>query len=98
MTTQQELLIVNPVFVGLTRPPMVLGVTMDYLGLTVILSLSSFILFATPWYLLMLLPMHVIGVIACAIDQHIFSLLLKRLSCQNVANKKYWGCQSYAPY
>jgi len=95
---KEELLLVNPLFVGLTRPPMMFGVTMDYLGISVMVSLCGFILFSSPLYLLIYLPLHVVGVIACLIDHNIFRLMFKKLNCLNVPNKRIWGCQSYEPY
>jgi type IV secretion system protein VirB3 len=99
MATEKEAtLMISPVFVGLTRPPMLLGVTMDYLGITIMIALCGFILLSNPLYLLIDIPLHVMGVIACAIDHNIFRLLFKKLDCLNVPNKRIWGCQSYAPY
>ena len=89
---------INPLFVVLTRSPMLLGVTMDYLGISIMLALCGFILFSSPVYLLIYIPLHVFGVIACAIDHNIFRLLIKKLECLNVLNKGIWGCQSYEPY
>ena len=98
MCEQEEALLIHPVFVSLTRPSMIFGVTMDYFGISVIISLCSFILFSSPLYLLMYLPLHVMGVIVCAIDHNIFRLMVKKLECLTVQNKKVWGCQSYEPY
>lgn len=95
---REETLDISQVFVGLTRPSMMLGVTMDYLGISVLTSLCGFILFSSPLYLLLYLPLHVVGVIACAIDHNIFRLLLKKTECLPVTNKKIWGCQSYEPF
>ena len=98
MHDQEEKLEISPLFVGLTRPPMMLGVTMDYLGISIMISLCGFILFSSPLYLLLLLPLYVVGVIACAIDNNIFRILFKNIECLNVPNKRIWGCQSYEPY
>lgn len=98
MREKEEALTINPLFVGLTRPPMMFGVTMDYLGISVMISLCGFILFSSPLYLLTYLPLHVVGSIACAIDHNIFRLLFKKLDCLNVPNKRLWSCQSYEPY
>lgn len=89
---------INPLFVVLTRPPMLLGITMDYLGISVMVALCGYILFSSPVYLLIYIPLHIFGVIACAIDHNIFRLLIKKLECLNVPNKGIWGCQSYEPY
>lgn len=98
MHEKEELLAISPLFVGLTRPPMMFGVTMDYLGISVMIALCGFILFSSPLYLLIYIPLHVMGVIACAIDHNIFRLMFKKLECLNVPNKRIWGCQSYEPY
>ncbi len=98
MSTSEEDLMINPLFVALTRPPMLLGVTMDYLGLNVMVALCGFIAFSSPLFLIMVLPLHMLGVMVCAIDHNIFRLLYTRLHCQTVPNKSRWGCQSYEPY
>ncbi len=98
MDEQEATLDISPLFVGLTRPPMLFGVTFDYLGISLMIALCGFILFSSPLYLGLYLPLHVVGVLACAIDHNIFRLLLKKLECLNVPNKRIWGCQSYAPY
>ena len=98
MAERETPLDISPIFVGLTRPPMMWGVTLEYMGISVMIAVCGFILFATPFFLLLLIPLHVVGVIACSIDQHIFRLLFTTLHCLNVPNKRIWGCQSYEPY
>ena len=98
MQDQDEALDISQLFVGLTRPPMLFGVTMDYLGISIMIALCGFILFSSPLYLLTYLPLHVVGLMACAIDHNMFRLMLKKLECLNVPNKSIWGCQSYEPY
>ena len=98
MRDKKEILAINPLFVGLTRPPMMFGVTMEYLGISIMIALCGFILFSSPLYLLTYIPLHIVGVIACAVDHSIFKLLFKKLECLNVPNKRIWDCQSYEPY
>ena len=95
---KEESLDISPLFVGLTRPPMMFGVTMDYLGISIMVALCGFILFSSPLYLFLYIPLHVFGAIACAIDPNIFRLIIKNTECLNTPNKKIWGCQSYEPY
>ncbi len=94
----EEMLDINVVFVGLTRPPMLFGVTMDYLAISAMITLCGFIITFSPIYLFLYVPLHVVGAIACAIDPNIFRVLVKKLGCLNVPNKRIWGCQSYEPY
>ncbi|MBU0455994.1 MAG: VirB3 family type IV secretion system protein [Pseudomonadota bacterium] len=91
----EELLRINPVFSGLTRPPMMMGITMDYLSLCILFVISLFILLNSLTYLLIYLPLHAIGWLACKVDPNIFRILLKRIEFTNVPNKKWWRCQSY---
>ena len=95
---KQVPLLINPLFVGLTRPAMIWGVSMEYWGGISMFTLCGYILFLSPVFLLLYLPLHTLGVVACAIDPHIFRLLLKRCDCLPVVNRRLWGCQSYAPY
>lgn len=93
-----EDLIVNKLFVGLTRPPMLLGVTFNYLGIGGMIALCGFVLFSSPLYLFSYFPLHLVGMTACAMDPNIFSLFYCKLNCLNVPNYTIWGCQSYEPY
>lgn len=94
----QETLHISPIFAGLTRPPMVMGVTMDYISLCFILVLALFILFNSFTYLVFYIPLHMGGWMLCKIDHNIFRILIKKSEFINVANKKIWGCQSYEAF
>lgn len=94
----EEKLAISPLFTGLTRPPMIMGVTLDYISICFLLTIVAFIGANSPFYLLLYLPLHVFGWVACKIDVNIFRIILKRLECQNVPNRKIWGCQSYEPF
>ncbi len=95
---KEELLSINPLFLGLTRAPMMMGVTMDYLGLSLIGVMCGFILFSSPFCLLMYFPLHIFGVVVCAVDHNFFRLLLKNLECLTIPNYAVWGCQCYEPF
>lgn len=95
--TETELTI-NSLFVGLTRPPMIFGITMDFFIMSILIIWCGLLLSSSPLCLLVYIPLHIIGVIACAVDHNIFQLFFKKLECWNVPNKGIWGCQSYEPY
>ncbi len=95
---QQAPLEMSPLFVGLTRPAMLWGVSMEYLGISAMITLCGYILFLSPLFLLLYIPLHIFGVIVCAIDHHIFRLIYKKTECLPVRNKSLWGCQCYEPY
>jgi type IV secretion system protein VirB3 len=86
-----------PLFVALTRPPMMLGVTQTFFILNFIPCFCFLIL--TKNLVLSLgvfLILHVVGVMGTSFDDHFFEVLLGRfdLSCPN---KSIWGCHSYDP-
>ncbi|MCB1827843.1 MAG: VirB3 family type IV secretion system protein [Coxiellaceae bacterium] len=85
----------SPVYLALTRPAMMIGVTVECLSICFMFAISAFILTNSFRYLLLYFPLHGIGWIACKIDHHIFRLFSKRWECQPVPNKSLWGCQSY---
>jgi type IV secretion system protein VirB3 len=98
MRNTEAQLTINTLFVGLTRPPMIFGLTMNYFFISILIIWFEFLLFSSPLYLLTYVPLHVAGVIACAIDHNIFQLFFKKLECWDVPNKGIWGCQTYEPY
>jgi len=89
---------ISLVFTGLSKPPMVLGVTIEYLFIVSIIPIFIVSFTGSALWLLMLVPFHLLGWILCRIDAHIFRILLKRLACTATPNNKLWGCQSYEPY
>ncbi len=89
---------ISPIFTGLTRPPMMLGITVDYLFVCFLSSYGLFMLTSKPLFLIGYIPMHIFGWIVCKIDPNFFRVLMKKIECPNVRNKKIWGCQSYEPF
>jgi type IV secretion system protein VirB3 len=83
-------------FVGLTRPQMLLGVTYGYLIVNAVVTTELFLLFKSPWVLLAALFVHLIGWLGCLRDPRIFDLwLVKVQRCPRVRNYRIWGCNSY---
>lgn len=94
---QQEIH-VHPLFVVLTRPAMMLGVTLNYFCVCVLMALCVFILADNFIYLACYIPMHIVGWLACKWDVNFFQILFKALECSYSPNKKYWGCHAYEPF
>ena len=94
----EEQLHISPIFTGLTRPPMVMGVTLDYMSISFMIAICGFIMAGNILYMVLYLPLHIFGWVACKIDHNIFRILFKKLECLNTPNKKIWGCQSYEPF
>lgn len=95
---REETIHCSPIFTGLTRPPMILGVTADYLFICFMLSYGVFMLSSNPWFCLLYIPLDLFGWIACKFDPNIFRVMMKMTKCPAVRNKKLWGCKSYEPY
>ncbi len=98
MTAQPTSISCHCVCVALTRPAMVMGVSLTYMGCIMMSVMSGFILFKSLWVLLWLIPLQLVGMAVCAIDHHIFDLLLGYGYLFNAANQRLWGCHSYEPY
>lgn len=88
----------HPLFLGLTRPPMFMGITLDVLSILAISCLCIFILANNFFYLLMYVPLHLVAWMLCRMDPNIFRVLLKSAECVYAPNQRYWGCHSYEAF
>ncbi len=95
---QQEEIRIHPIYSGMTRPPMFLGITLDYLMLTTFVTMVAFMLTNTTEFLVLYIPFHLIGWIGCKLDPNFFRVLMKKTICHGVPNKSLWGCQTYEPF
>ena len=87
----------DPVFLGLTRPAMIMGVTQSFfvingmVNLVIFLAVNSFL----PVFILFPL-LHGIGYLACLRDPRTFDLwMVYAKSCTKCKNKGFWGSNSY---
>lgn len=86
------------VFVALTRPQMLAGVTYSYFVANAVLATELFLVFHAFWALLVAVVIHLAGVAACAREPRFFDLWLTRVGrCPRVRNHKLWRCNSYRP-
>ena len=91
----------DALFLGLTRPPMLLGVSYTFAALNGIVSLLAFIITNKFFYLLVLLPgNHMIGWFVCLKEPRAIELLLTRYSKCNICRNRYYhgGTNSYDVY
>lgn len=83
-------------FVGLTRPQMLLGVTYGFAVANAVVTTELFLIFKSPWVLLAALLIHFVGMVACLRDPHIFDLwLVKVRRCPRIPNYRLWRCNHY---
>lgn len=90
----------DPLFVGLTRPPMLLGVTYPFVVVNALFSYVMFILTAKPMYILVFAPLiHAIGFYICSKEPLFLDLIrVKSNKCSRCTNKHYHGANSYDPF
>ncbi|MFO1464341.1 MAG: VirB3 family type IV secretion system protein [bacterium] len=89
----------DPLFLGLTRPTMYMGVTQSFFVINGIVNILLFLAINSFLPLLVLFPLlHGIGYLACLYDPRIFDIcFLYAKHCMRCRNKGFWGGNSYAP-
>jgi type IV secretion system protein VirB3 len=91
----------DPLFLGLTRPPLLLGVSYTFAALNGIISLLAFVITNKFFYLLVLLPgIHMVGWFICLKEPRAIELLLAKTSKCSVCRNRYYygGTNSYDVY
>ena len=83
-------------FVALTRPQMLFGVTYGFLIINAVVTTELFLVFKSVWVLLAAVLVHLIGWLACLRDPRIFDVwLVKVQRCPRLRSYRIWGCNSY---
>jgi type IV secretory pathway VirB3-like protein len=93
----------HPCFVALTRPPMLFGVTINFLLINTLTNLALFFVLkriGVPFWAFLILAGvgHMAGMIACRSDGRFFEVALGKLAFNGYKNKAIWRCHSYEPY
>ena len=102
MDQQEDDLTADPLFVGLTRPTMIGGVTYQAAILHMVVSTSALVLTKNPLHLAICLPIHAVFYAICARDPRAFELLQLWLQTKGwnlIARgfRSYWKASSYSP-
>jgi type IV secretion system protein VirB3 len=100
MSSQNAGLIADPLFVGVTRPPMRWGVTYSALLVNGVFTMEIFLLTKNLLTLLAALPIHGVCALLCARDARFFDLAFlwgrTRIPAL-LANARFWRSSSYSP-
>lgn len=91
----------DPLFLGLTRPSMILGVTYVFAGLNALTSLMFFVLTSNFVYLLIVLPtLHGIAYLICLKEPLTLEMIIMKTSnFMKCRNKSFYdGTNSYDVY
>jgi type IV secretion system protein VirB3 len=90
----------DPVFVGVTRPPMRFGVTYAALLANLVFTMEGFLLTKNLLVLLIAVPIHGVCALLCARDARYFDLLLvwgKTRLLAYFESLRLWKGASYSP-
>lgn len=100
---EDEAVDIDPLFIGMTRPPLVLGVPMEFFGINFIVFGIGFILFTALsskilFIVAVTLPLHAIGYIATEKDPHWMGVWITKFNkCPPTRNRVHWRSNSYMP-
>lgn len=97
--SQEDTVLTDPLFVGLTRPTMVWGVQFEAFVLNFMLTTIVFLAIGNPLYMLIGFPVHGIAYAISLNEPRAFSLfflwLIAKSKCRN---RGYWKVNSYSPF
>jgi type IV secretion system protein VirB3 len=99
-STLEEGLVVDPLFVGVTRPAMAWGVTYSALLVNGLVTIEIFLFTKNLLWLLMALPIHGVLWLVCLAEPRFFDLFLAWGQTRGrglLANARYWKANSYSP-
>lgn len=96
--SDDDLIVVDALFVGMTRPATVLGVPYSAVVVEGILVAIIFLAANNPLYLLLALPIHAVLYLIGAADPGIFSAIFTwAKTSARCLNSGFWGAASFSP-
>jgi type IV secretion system protein VirB3 len=94
-------IVADTLFVGMTRPSMVWGVTYSALLLNLVVTMESFIVTKNLVWLLSFVPIHGVCYLICLYEPRFFDLLQlwgrTRWMAFLMGNLRFWKSNSYSP-
>ena len=100
---KEENIEIDHLFIGMTRPPVTMGVPMEFFGVNFIIFGIGMILFMSLpakviFFVCVNLPLHAVGYVATEKDPHWMRVWLTKLNkCAPSRNKGFWKSNSYRP-
>ena len=100
---EDEQVDIDPLFIGMTRPPIVWGVPMEFFGINFILFGIGMIAFASLTGKLLFIisicvPLHILAYVATEKEPHWMGIYLTKITqCGPTRNKSFWKSNSYKP-
>ena len=89
----------DSLFVGLTRPPMLMGASYMFTGMNFIINMMVYVITTNFKMALLAVPIQLIGYYFCSKEPRVIELFqVKAEKCSRCVNKFYHGANSYDPY
>jgi type IV secretion system protein VirB3 len=86
-------------FVGLTRPPLLFGVSYNFFIINAFVCMVSYIMTSNFLYLAISFPIHAVGYYICSKEPLFIDLFKVKLEkCSRCKNKFFHGANSYDPF
>ncbi len=86
----------DPLFTGLTRPSLILGVSFKFAILNILISVNAFIQTSNFKIIILAIVLHGIGYYLCFKEPRFVELYLTKFTkCNLCSNKIYYGGNSY---
>lgn len=89
----------DSLFVGLTRPPLLFGVSYTFALLNGLVCLMLYVMTSEFKYLVIMFPIHFLGYYLCSKEPLFIELfMIKSSKFSRCKNRFYHGADSYDPY
>lgn len=99
MSDGKGTVLADPLFVGLTRPPMLFGVSYTFFGVNGLICMLGYIIATSPKFFLLAAVIHGIGFQVCSKEPLFIELfMIKQSKCNRSPNAFFHGANSYDPY
>ncbi|MDX1924634.1 MAG: VirB3 family type IV secretion system protein [Rickettsiaceae bacterium] len=86
----------DPLFVGLTRPTLIGGVSLPFFMVNMMITGCFYIYSTSVKVVFVAIGVHIVGVIICFKEPRLIELFINRASkCNKCPNKFYYGANSY---
>src|SRR5687767_11822055 len=100
MSERNQGLTADPLFVGITRPPMRWGVAYEAILLNLVLTMELFVMTKNLLTLLISIPIHGVCALLCARDArffHLMQLWVRTRLLAYLGTARLWRASSYSP-
>ena len=98
MENSEDMVVVDPLFVGMTRPATVWGVPYTAVAMESVVVAIVFLAMGNPLYLLLAVPIHGILYLIGSSDSGVFdSIMVWIQTSARCMNRAFWGAASFSP-